>query len=518
MKRARTSRAVLLVSALAGLVFGGAPPVYGVGSPNAEVDRALRQVQAAHPHDQVQVILQAAHPTDARQAVLRANGRIGTPLPQIGAVAATVSADQIDTLAAQPGVGRIALDASMQAVAKPDTSASPLSVFPQSVGAPSAWSAGFNGAGSAIAVLDSGVQPAVDLGAGGGLSRVIVNLRFNQGASSTADQYGHGTWVSGIAAGSGAASNGAYMGVAPAASIVNLKVTDDTGVAHVSNVLQALAWVVDNHAAYNIRAVNLSLVSTLSEGYATNLLDAAVEMVWLSGVPVVVSAGNAGANTLQFAPANDPYAITVGATDDAGTPAVGDDSLAWFSGFGKTQDGFSKPDLVAPGRHIVGPLATSGAFLASEFPAKVLNRRYIQLSGTSAAAPIVSGAVALLGQARPALTPDQVKWLLVHSAQPLAASPTGTGAGELNVAGALHVQGSVPRANLGLVPNQLLALAYLTQTGQPSVSWDSVSWGSVSWDSVSWDSVSWDSVSWDSVSWDSVSWDSTTTDTIVGND
>jgi serine protease AprX len=298
--------------------------------------------------------------------------------------------------------------------------------------------------------------------------------------------------------------------VAPAASIVNLKVSNDAGEAYASDVLQALAWVIDNHAAYNTRVVNLSFVSSLAEGYATNLLDAGVEMVWHSGVSVVVSAGNRGPNTELYAPANDPYVITVGATDDQATPSPIDDTLAWFSSFGLTQDGFSKPDVVAPGRHVVGPLSNGGASLAAEFPWRVVNPEYIQLSGTSAAAPIVSGAVALLAQARPSLTPDQVKYLLMHTAHAVG---SGAGAGEINLAAALHTQGTIAQANRGLVPNRLVALAYLAATNQSTVSWDSVSWDSVSWDSVSWDSVSWDSVSWDSVSWDSVSWDS-----VIGSD
>jgi serine protease AprX len=214
-------------------------------------------------------------------------------------------------------------------------------------------------------------------------------------------------------------------------------------------------------------------------------------MVWHSGVAVVVSSGNSGADSEQFAPANDPYVITVGATDDQGTSTVLDDNLAWFSSFGLTQDGFAKPDVVAPGRHIVGPLASSGAVLAHEYPGKVIDRgRYIQLSGTSASAPIVSGALALLAQSRPWLTPDQLKWLVVHTSVPVR----GSAAGELNVAAAWRRVGDVPPANVGLTPNRLVALAYLAATTQSSVSWDSVSWDSVSWDSVSWDSVSWDSV------------------------
>jgi serine protease AprX len=290
------------------------------------------------------------------------------------------------------------------------------------------------------------------------------------------------------------------MGIAPGASIVNLKVSDDNGAAYASDVVEALGWITTNHAAHNIRVANLSFVSSIDEGYATSLLDAAVEIVWHAGVVVVVSSGNRGADTLRFAPANDPYVITVGANDDMATASPADDTLAWFSSFGLTQDRVSKPDLVAPGRRIVGTLASSGTVLAQMYPSKVIAQRYIQLSGTSAAAPVVAGGVALLLQAQPELTPDQIKWLVTRSARPLDGVPPGSGAGELALLAASQMaRGSVGRANLGLIPNRLVGLAYLAQDGQPAVSWDSVSWDSVSWDSVSWDSVSWDSVSWDSV-------------------
>jgi serine protease AprX len=487
---------------LALCVMGSGVPLMAqaTGPGPAAIDRPLRDFRAQHPHNAVQVIVQSRRAADALQAVRQVGGRQTTALPRIGGLAASISADQLDRLAGQPGITHIALDPPMHAVFdKPDTASGPASVVPPSVGAPTAWVSGANGSGVAIAVLDSGVQPHRSLGSP---SRLLLSTRFNAQALNAADQYGHGTWVAGIAAGDG-------IGVATGAGIVNLKISDDTGAAHASDVLQALAWVIDNRAAYHIRVVNLSFVSSLAEGYATNLLDAAVEMVWHSGVVVVVSAGNLGPNSVQFAPANDPYVITVGAADDQGTPSQLDDTLAWFSSFGLTQDGFGKPDVTAPGRHVIGPLASSGSALAAEFPSRVVDHQYIQLSGTSAAAPVVSGAAALLAQARPSLSPDQVKWLLVHTARPLP----GSVAGELDVASALAFQGDVPRANTGLVPNQLVGLAYLNATGNSSVSWDSVSW-----DSVSWDSVSWDSVSWDSVSWDSVSWDSTTSDTVIGND
>ena len=305
---------------------------------------------------------------------------------------------------------------------------------------------------------------------------MIANVRFNERASSAADQLGHGTWVAGIAAGAGATSGGQYAGVAPGASLVNLKVSDDTGAAYTSDVVEALGWVAAHHDALSIRVVNLSLVSSQPESYATSVLDAAVEMVWHSGVVVVVSSpATAGKVPPAPRPANDPYVITVGATDDQATPWTWDDSLAWFSTYGRTQDGFSKPDLVAPGRHIIGPLSSSGGTLARLFPNKIVALRYIQLSGTSAAAPVVSGAVAVLLQAHPNLTPNQVKWLLTQGAHSLSTGTIGSSRGELSLGNTARLMGGpIGQANKGLVPNQLVALAYLAPAGQPSMSWDSV--------------------------------------------
>jgi serine protease AprX len=507
---------VTVIFAVATLAPAGAAParLNAAGQP-AQVDQPLRLIAQQRPTDTVHVIVQARHAADAEQAVQQSGGQAIARLPYIAGLAAEIRADQIDAVARRPGVVRLALDPAMRGVSVSRDAIGAVSVFPQTIGAPVLWGLGDTGRGVAIAVLDSGIQSHPDLGTP---SRIAFSQRFNRGASSAADQYGHGTWVAGIAGGDGASSAGQYTGVAPQASIINLKVSDDTGAAYASDVLQALGWVAANHVAFNIRVVNLSFVSSLAEGYATNLLDAAVELVWHSGVAVVVSAGNRGADSMLYAPANDPYVITVGASDDRATVAVDDDVLAWFSSYGRTQDGFSKPDLVAPGRHIVGLLANNGPALAKEFPTKVVNQRYIQLSGTSASAAVTSGAVALLAQARPNLTPDQTKWLLMHTARSIGGVASGLGAGQLDVAAAATFSGQIGRANLGLVPNRLVGLAYLSQQDGSSVGWDSVNWNSVSWDSVSWDSVSWDSVSWDSVSWDSVSWDSVSWDSVIGND
>jgi serine protease AprX len=393
------------------------------------------------------------------------------------------------------------------------------------VQATQAWSANppLYGTGVGIAVLDSGLDSGHKDMWGSSFnspnSRVVYQGKMiQQSSGGSTDDYGHGTWVSGIAAGRGwgwatQGTEGLYVGIAPNANLIELKVTDNSGEAHTSDVIDALQWVTDNQATYNIRVVNLSLVSSVAESYTTSALDAAVELAWLKGVVVVVSAGNGGPNTALYAPANDPYVITDGGTDDLGTAATSDDRLASWSSYGTTQDGITKPDLVAPGRHLVGPLAAGNVTLASQYPANILSgihNLYIQLSGTSAAAPVVTGVVADLLQKRPSLRPDEVKGLLQQTALPIVGG--GTGAGYPQIMSAANFTGTISRANGGLVPNSYVAQAGCQTlpagTDCSQANWNSVSWNSVSWNSVSWNSVSWNSVSWNSVSWNSVSWNS----------
>jgi serine protease AprX len=262
--------------------------------------------------------------------------------------------------------------------------------------------------------------------------------------------------------------------------------------------MNAILWAVINRDTYNIRVMNLSLSASVQESYVTSPIDAAVEYAWLKGIVVVVAAGNSGPNSALYAPANDPFVITVGATDDHGTTSIADDTLASFSSFGTTQNGFSKPELVAPGRHIITTLAPNSNF-ALNYPSFVVGSGYIQLSGTSMAAPMVSGVAALYLECNPMVRPGQLKALLLATARPIAAA--GTGAGYPSAALAIDHLGLVGNANHGIDPNNFLKVMYLQANSLqslPSVSWDSVSWDSVSWDSVSWDSIAWNAVSWES--------------------
>jgi serine protease AprX len=316
------------------------------------------------------------------------------------------------------------------------------------------------------------------------------------------DGYGHGTHVTSIIGGDGSDSGGKYIGVAPMANIINVKVSNDDGSAMIKDVVAGLQWVLDNRSTYNIRVVNLSLNSSVAESYQTSPLDAAVEILWFNKIVVVASAGNKGSGAI-YPPANDPFVITVGATDDKGTASLSDDAIASFSAYGQTSDGFTKPDLVAPGKDIVARLVNQNMGLASTHPANKVGTQFFRMSGTSMAAPMVSGAVALLLQDEPNLTPDQVKYRLTATANKswTGYNASKAGAGYLDVYAAVYGT-STQSSNTGLKASNLLT------TGGTPITWNNVGWNSVGWNSVGWNSVGWNSVGWNSVGWNSDYWGS----------
>jgi serine protease AprX len=177
--------------------------------------------------------------------------------------------------------------------------------------------------------------------------------------------------------------------------------------------------------------------------------------------------------------------------------------MGTFSAYGTTESGFAKPELVAPGRNLISLLASTNATAFVTHPKHRVDDFYFRMSGTSMSAPVVSGAVALLLQAEPNLTPDQIKHRLVATANHNwpGYDAAKAGAGTLDVYTAVY-SSTVDSANQGITPCAMLS------TGEDAIAFDSVSWNSVSWNSVSWNSVSWNSVSWNSVSWNSVSWNS----------
>jgi serine protease AprX len=322
---------------------------------------------------------------------------------------------------------------------------------------------GYNGAGVGIAVIDSGITnwhddlgqspntPGVRLKNG---QRVSAFVDFVNGQTSSYDDNGHGTHVAGIIAGNGADSSGARAGIAPSAHLVGLKVLDDRGRGVISNVIAALDWTITNKSSYNLRVVNLSVGAAVTESYKTDPLALAAKRAVDAGIVVVTAAGNLGKNAdgqIQYgaitAPGNAPWVLTVGAYSHEGTVVRTDDVMAGYSSRGPTAIDFqAKPDLVAPGTGVVS-LSSASSTLYYTKPEYLLTgsivgsyKPYLSLTGTSMAAPVVSGTIALMMQANPSLTPNLVKAILQYTAEIYPSYNALTqGAGFLNAQGAVQL-------------------------------------------------------------------------------
>ncbi len=326
-----------------------------------------------------------------------------------------------------------------------------------------------NGAGIGIAILDSGIyrdHKTVSDGSG-----IKVSVDFT-GERRTDDPFGHGTHVAGLAMGVGNFSNNAYTGIAPGADLINLRVLDSDGVGTVAGVLSALNWVLMNRTRYNIRVVNMSLGTPAVDSYMNDPICIAVRRLVDAGIVVVTAAGNDGKDENGepiygriHSPGIEPSAITVGCSNSMGTDSRADDVMATYSSRGPTRgywtdstgvnhyDNLVKPDLVAPGNRIVQAEAKDN-YLVDTNPQLETNiytddhKRVMYLSGTSMAAPEVTGAAAMLLQVNPSLTPNLVKAILMYTAQPLAGyNMLEQGTGELNIEGAVRLAKLV-RTNL----------------------------------------------------------------------
>jgi serine protease AprX len=468
-----------------------------------------------HPSRYVRVIIQSTDGTisPAVSALTRVNNfaddgtAVNRRLTLIDGLATTIKASRLPALLKIPNL-----------IVTPDVQVhvsgfSSGQLWPYESGLSKGWSGGDapkTGSVPAIAIVDSGIQPGrSDFG-----NRVLASVKFSTlPDDSPGDGRGHGTFVAGIAAG-GADT---YTGGTPQAPLVSLDVMDDHGVARTSDVIAACQWILANKSAYNIRIANFSLHSTTKSHFFQDPLDQAVEKLWFNGVTVVAAAGNYGSATgpsgVLYAPGNDPFVITVGAVDIGGTKAIHDDVNAPWSAYGRTPDGFMKPELAAPGRYMVGPVPV-GSTLAVEKASNVVAPGYIQLSGTSFAAPVISAAAAQILAKHPEFTPDQVKGALMVSTKPVDGTPLGSvGVGEIQVSNANAVK-TPPNPNKALdqfITSDLTggrsfnAVSW-SDVAKANVSWDSVSWADVSWADAAWSTVSWADVSWDSVSWADVSW------------
>jgi serine protease AprX len=416
-------------------------------APDAKMSKDAKDALAADPMQTVPVIVRFNHNKQAKWDVSlsAANGMVYRHFIHTQAVAAAMPASALKRLAQDPSVAYISIDRPLGAKQKAKSIATSAEYTTQPINAPAVWAQGYDGTGVGVAVIDSGIANLPDLGPkAGAKQRLVYSASFPSNlAGGAQDAYGHGTHVAGLIAGNGNHSTGnqftrTFTGVAPNANLINLRVLDQNGQGYDSTVIEAIEAAIALKTTFNIRVINLSLGRPIWESYQQDPLCQAVEAAWKAGIVVVVAAGNEGRNenlnpegygTIE-APGNDPYVITVGAMNTMNTIALSDDIIASYSSKGPSFiDQIAKPDVVAPG-NLVTSLLKGGSTIQKENPTfftphsfYVKNSNfdaspdYTPLSGTSMATGVVSGAVAVLLQAQPQLTPDAVKALLMFSAQ-----------------------------------------------------------------------------------------------------
>jgi serine protease AprX len=478
------------------------------GNGTTYIAPSLTQYATSHPLASVDVIIQSSGGVSgAKNAFsgLGLPGKVKKELSLIGAVSASIPTMKLNKLATTDGL-IVTPDVKVQASGLVNST----QLWPYESGNAVNWPRDTNLKLPAIAIVDSGVQNRSDFG-----GRLIASANLSTLPNNSAgDGRGHGTFVAGIAAGSAAG----VAGAAPSANLVSLDVMDDSGTGSTTDIIAACQWILDHKDQYNIKVANFSLHSSIVAPFYYDPLDKAVEQLWFNGVTVVVAAGNYGTangpSGVRYSPGNDPFVVTVGAADLNGTVKTGDDTIAPWSAWGSTMDGFSKPEISAPGRYMVGPAPASSS-LALTRPDHVVAPGYMMLSGTSFAAPVVAGTAAQIIARHPNWTPGQVKGALMVSARPLAASVGRSGGvGEVTASRAVNIQ-SAPNADKALerfVTSQsngggvAFDSASWLDAAKTDASWDTASWLDASWLDASWDTASWLDASWNDASWLDASW------------
>jgi serine protease AprX len=460
--------ATVIAGGLAGLLSLAAVPAASAAAPDAEY------------------IVQFDHPLDAagRAALVeRAGGRVTRDVRLINAVGAELTPAEASGLGRDGAVKAVTRNAAVTPKTRVNFDPGKMATaYNQSARTSDLWS-DVTGKGVGVAVIDTGIAGDMTdfrVSQTDPSSRVIAGAVVNPFAKSATDTYGHGTLVAGIVAGNGGNRGstdplrGKYAGAAPDANLVSVKISDDAGNATVLDAIYGVQFAVDHRAAYNIRVINLSVESEQAQSYRVDPLDAAVEAAWFDGIVVVAAAGNRGdtPGAVGYAPGNDPYVITVGAVDDQGTKDVKDDVVASWSSRGITQDGFAKPELYAPGAHIVANLAPGSAF-ASQCPDCVVSGNYIQAGGTSLSAPIIAGAAAAILEKRSTWTPDMVKGALLKTKRLIENGR------EVDAQSAYKADAQKLPANAGLEPNRLVN----PSTG--TIDYTRATWRVADWDSAS---------------------------------
>jgi serine protease AprX len=483
-----------------------------------------------------------------------AGGLVVRELGIINGFSALIPTRRLAAIRSLPGVLAISPNPTADFHSEYDASDDPNSMasVADAIGARGAWQQGVTGAGVDVAVLDSGVSPVAGLAAPG----KIVNgpdLSIDSQTPSVRylDGYGHGTFMAGLIAGKDSGADpshpgSSYLGVAPDARIVNVKVGAANGAVDVSQVIAGIDWVVQHRKdnGLNIRVLSLSLGTNSNQDYRLDPLAFAAEAAWRAGIVVVAAAGNGGAAAGHLDdPAIDPFIIAVGASGTLGN----DPANAIAAVFSAVGDGRRNPDLIAPGSHMQG-LRVPGSFIDQRYPTAAFGDRFFRGSGTSEATAITAGAVALILQKRPWLKPSQVKLILTRSAAELRnADSQSSGSGLLRVlpmvADQLRITNlwqalspSIGTGSLELARGDAhVAINGVALTGEQDIfghafsggqmallevlgqSWSGGTWNGTTWSGTTWSGTSWNGTTWSGTTWSGTTWSGTTWSGAVWN-
>jgi serine protease AprX len=479
------------------------------------VPTALLAQAQANPNATFNVIVQGKQGSksgDIASDVAGENGKARKAFRSIPGVAATITGKDLLKLAKHDRVLAITSDQPVRTTSYEDAEmwrqSADVANLAYTIDPATGQVVGAAPQAPAVALVDSGVDASriKDFG-----TRVVASVSFCSlcaNPSSTADEEGHGTMVAGVLA----SQNALYPGVAQNAPIVSVKTADSQGQSLTSDVIAATDWILANKSKYGIKVANFSMAGASRTSFRFDPLDQAVEQLWLNGITVVAAAGNYGTDTavdMSYAPGNDPFVITVGAADQHQTADPSDDTIAPWSAYGYTADGFSKPDLVAPGRYMIMPVPL-GTTIPNTVPDRVVDPAggYMWMSGTSFSAPIVAGAAAQILARHPNWGPNEVKGALMLTSTYLGGvNWQAAGVGETGAGSAAMLDFTPPN------PNENLDTFVTTNPLSGARSFDQAAWASAvsldaAWSSAAWSSAAWGSAAWASAAWGSAAWSS----------
>jgi serine protease AprX len=368
-------------------------------------------------------IIRGTNVAQVSHLVAQYGGKVTSQLWVIDGVAADLPQNAVAALQKEKGISQVFPNAGVKinTASLPDRITTPATDYPDITGADKVWKKGVNGKGISVAVIDTGIGwvPGLFFSTSNNLNRIVGWVDFVEGKHIPMDPNGHGTHVAGIIANTDTGADKEWNGMAPGIKLVGVRVLDKEGKGTYEQVLKGIQWVIEKKDRYKIKVINLSLLADVQSPYWADPINIAVMKAYAAGITVVAAAGNDGPDAMSIGvPGNNPYAITVGAFTDKFTPGDWkDDYITPFSASGPTLDGFVKPDVVAPGAHMVSTMLPS-TYVARNHQANRVSAQYFSMAGTSQSAAVVSGIAALVLSKYPDLSPAQVKYRIMASAMP----------------------------------------------------------------------------------------------------